>query len=265
MSPRPGCRTQSPPRLWACRIEFRCAQVYEAMAFRFLTASDFDEYLRKHLRTRAAYKDSSGVVTGFTKGEIEAWENYKSSEDAGCLRKLWTLATQVSKRNLERMAGDDGETKAKITARYEPRVATEDKAVKDGMPPPTSDRERPSLLILTKVQNSFCPGGAFQHLAWESFVNMECESRLRRAGHLPKDKKELILDDKKLTLNSRDEEFPEPPKIHDLLSMDTLESFQDFEQYNNRIMGLLRATVADGMRAPSINDLDSPFSAKTRR
>ena len=96
---------------------------------------------------------------------------------------------------------------------------------------------------------------------------MECESRLRRAGKLPKDKKELILDDKKITLNSRDEDFPEPPRICDLLTLkDAMDlrsrafqmldvaTYQDFEQYNNRVMGLLRATVAEGMRAPTINE-----------
>ena len=238
---------------------------YEAMAFRFPTASDFDEYLRKHLRARAAYRDPSGTVTGFSKSGAEAWETYKSSEDVGCLRKLWTLATQVSKRNLERMAGDDGETQTKVTVAISQEL--EDKAVNNAMPPPASDRERPSLFTLTKAQNNFCPGGAFQHLPWESFVNMECESRLRRAGKLPKDKKELILDDKKITLNSRDEDFPEPPRICDLLTLkDAMDlrsrafqmldvaTYQDFEQYNNRVMGLLRATVAEGMRAPTINE-----------
>ena len=238
---------------------------YEAMAFRFPSASDFDEYLRKHLRTRAAYRDPSGTVTGFQRGEIDAWEVFKSSEDVGCLRKLWSLATQVSKRNLERMAGDDGEIKSKITVAMSQEL--EDKAVNSGMPPPSSDRDRPSLFTLTKVQNNFCPGGAYQHLGWESFVNLECEARLRRAGKLPKDRKELILDDKKLILDTKDEDFPEPPKVHDLLTLKDLldlrgrafhmlevATFQEFEEYNTRMVGLLRASVAAGMRPPTINE-----------
>ena len=63
------------------------------------------------------------------------------------------------------MAGDDGEIKSKITVFMSQDL--EDKVVNNGMAPPTSDRERPSLFTLTKVQNNFCPGGAFQHLAWE--------------------------------------------------------------------------------------------------
>ena len=31
-------------------------------------------------------------------------------------------------------------------------------------------------------------------------------------------------------------------------------AFHEFEEHNNRIMGLMRATVADGMRAPTINE-----------
>ena len=37
----------------------------EAMAFRFPTAADFDEYLKKQLRVRAAYRPDGGAVTGF--------------------------------------------------------------------------------------------------------------------------------------------------------------------------------------------------------
>ena len=237
----------------------------EAMAFRFPTAADFDEYLKKQLRVRAAYRPDGGAATGFPRHPVESWETYRSSEDVGCLRKLWAYANQVAKRNMERMAGEDPESKSKVTVALGQEL--EDKAINSGMPSPMSDRDRPSLHTLTKVQNNFGPGGNFQHLPWETYVDMETESRLRRAGKLPKDKKEVVISDKKLTLNEKDEDFPETPKIVDILTLkDVLELrakawhmmevvlHQDAMLYQEKLIGTLRATVPDGMRPPTINE-----------
>ena len=94
------------------------------------------------------------------------------------------------------------------------------------MPVPASDRDRPSLHTLTKVQGVFGPGGSFQHLPWETYVSMEHEGKLRRAGKILKDKKEVILEDKKLSLASASDEaeLPETRKVDGILALqDVLE------------------------------------------
>ena len=61
---------------------------FEALAYRFPSASDFEEYLKSTLRTRAGYRKSDGKVSTYEKPEPELWSAYKASEDAGCARKL---------------------------------------------------------------------------------------------------------------------------------------------------------------------------------
>ena len=73
-------------------------------------------------------------------------------------------------------------------------------------------------------------------------MNLECEARLRRAGKLPKDRKELILDDKKLILDTKDEDFPEPPKVHDLLTL------KDLLDLRGRAFHMLEVATFPGIR-----------------
>ena len=174
------------------------------MAYRFPQNSDFEEYLKKVVRVKCGYRQDDDQIITFPREDPKPWEDYKMEEDVGCLRKLWNLAIQVSKRQMERMAGEDGDLKAKVTLTTAQEL--EDKAVESGMPVPASDRDRPSLHTLTKVQGVFGPGGSFQHLPWETYVSMEHEGKLRRAGKIPKDKKEVILEDKKLSLTSASDE-----------------------------------------------------------
>ena len=238
---------------------------FEAMAYRFPSATDFEEYLKKVVRSKAGYREADGTATTYAKERPLQWEEFKHHEDTGCLRKLWGLATQIAKKQLERLAGDDSETKVKVTLSLSQEM--EDRAVAAGMPDPHSDRERPSLHTLSKVQSTFGTGGSFQHIPWESFVSMEVESRLRRAGKLPRDKRELVVEEKKISLNSRDEEFPEAPVIDTVLALqDTLSlrarAFQMLDvcpygvvmEYSERLVAKLRVTTPEGMRAPTINE-----------
>eukprot|EP00435_Cladocopium_sp_Y103_P061453 s489_g23.t1 len=238
---------------------------FEAMAYRFPSSNDFEEYLRRSMRTRAAYRGDDTEIQVFPRPEILEWSDYKSTEDVGCLRKLWGLSTQAAKRQLERLAGDDGESKSKVTLATAQEL--EDKAVQQGMPEPKSDRERPSLHTLSKVQSVLGPSGTFQHLAWESYVSMEVEARLRRAGKLPKDKKEVILDEDKLKLKSTEDDFPETAKIDSILALkDTMElrarafhlvdvcPYNVAAAYGEKIVEYLRKPTPEGMRAPTLNE-----------
>ena len=234
---------------------------FESMGYRFPQASDFEEYLRKVVRLKCGYKQDDGEIVVFPREDPVPWEEYKTEEDTGCLRKLWSLSIQVSKRHMERMAGDDGDLKSKVTLTTAQEL--EDKGVDSGMPVPASDRDRPSLHTMTKVQAVFGPGGSFQHLPWETYVSMEHESKLRRAGKIPKDKREVTLEDKKLSLSnvSEEAELPETRKVDGILALqDVLElrarayhmlevcKYKTASSYHEKIIGFLRATTADGDR-----------------
>eukprot|EP00435_Cladocopium_sp_Y103_P059009 s40_g21.t1 len=238
---------------------------YESMAYRFPSSGDFEDYLKRSMRVKAGYRDDDGSTAVYPRPTIVEWEDYRSTEDVGCLRKLWGLSTQVAKRQLERLAGDDTDAKTKVTLATAQEL--EDRAVATGMPEPQSDRDRPALHTLARVQGAFGPGGTFQPLPWECFVTMEAESRLRRAGKLPRDKKEVVLEDHGLKLKSAEEEFPEYAKITDILTLkDVLQlrarafhmmsvcPYNVAVEYGDKIVERLRATTPDGMRAPTLNE-----------
>ena len=70
----------------------------------------------------------------------------------------------------------------------------EDAAVSRGMPKPGSDVERPSLHALNKVAKALVgPSATYEYLPWETFINLEEEMVLSRAGKLPKVNKELVM------------------------------------------------------------------------
>eukprot|EP00435_Cladocopium_sp_Y103_P073683 s164_g44.t1 len=238
----------------------------ETMAFRFPQASDFEDFMRKVVRTKAAYKNRDGTVATYPRPRIMAWEDYRHHDDVGCLRKLWSLASQAAKKKMERLAGEDGEAKTKVTLTMAQEL--EDKAIEAGMPPPVSDRERPSLHTLTRVQGTFGPGGSFQHIPWEAYISMETEGRLRRAGKLPKDKKEVVVEDEKLELRAKDtKDFETTETVKDILTLQDVmqlraRAFQLLEvcsfgvaaEYGGKLISYLRATTPEGMRVPTLNE-----------
>lgn len=239
---------------------------FESMAYRLPTAGDLEEYLKKTIRTRGAYRDSDNNIICYDRPQVLAWDDFKLQEDTGCLRKLWGMATQVSKRYMERLAGDDAEAKVKITLAYAQEL--EDRAITSGMGEPGSDRERPALFTLSKVHAAFGPSGTFQHVPWENYVTMETESRLRRSGLIPKERKELVLEDKKLTMSATEEEFPELAKVNSLIALqDVFElrarafqmlevcTYQVAKSFGDKLYSYLRASTADGMRNPTLNEV----------
>ena len=236
-----------------------------AVAFRFPAATDFDDFVKKVVRTKAGYRDHQGVIQTYPRPTVVPWEEFRHDEDVGCLRKLWALAAQVAKKQIERLAGDDGEKRVKVTLTLSQEM--EDAAINSGMPEPSSDKERPSLHTLSKVQNTFGPGGSFQHLPWESFVNMEVENQLRRAGKIPKDKKEIVVTETKLELQSKETEIMETQTIEGVLALQDVFNlrarafhvvdvckFGVVSEYSGKIISLLRATTPEGMRQPTLNE-----------
>ena len=240
---------------------------FEALAFRFPKEQDFESYLNRSLRVKSAYTDDSGNTVVYDKTSPESWEAYRSSEDCGCLRKLWNMGVQIAKKELEALvSGQDESSVSKMTTTLAQEM--EERAIPLGMPKPLSDRERPSLHTLGKVQSNFSPGGQYLHLPWETYIDQEMEGRLRRAGKLPKDKSEVILKDAKLTIAPKDTEINSTVNVRDVTGMrEVLElrarafamlnvsGFAVCQQLADRYTSLLRQTPVEGMRPPTLNEI----------
>ena len=151
----------------------------------------------------------------FNRDPPVAWGEYKMSEDAASLRKLWAMSREVCKSEIESLAsGDSSVSKQKVGVANS--LAMEKDAVDSGMPRPGSDAERPSLYTLTRVSRSLVPPGAtYEHIPWEAYIDAEEEGRLSRLGKMPKAQPELVIKDSKLALNSKAEEDLPPAGIVD--------------------------------------------------
>ena len=78
---------------------------FSELAFRFPRAEDFESYMVRILRTRGAYR-SEDTIRVYDIASPVPREEYKESDDAACLRRLWTLAAKVAKSEVEALAGD---------------------------------------------------------------------------------------------------------------------------------------------------------------
>ena len=238
---------------------------FESMAYRFPSSTDFEDYLKKTVRNKGAYRDSSGAIQVYTKAQGTPWDVFKSAEDTGCLRKLWSLAHQVSKKELETLASPGEETRQKVTLTMSQEW--EERAISEGMPIALSDRERPGLICLGKVQAAYMTGGSFEYLNFECYMDAETEGRLKRAGRLPKDKQELVYSNDRITVKSKTDEMPKMEIIDAADMREILEirarafhmakvcDFETCRQLTERYLSKLRATQVEGMRGPTINEV----------
>ena len=239
---------------------------FSTLAFRFPKAEDWEAFMGRSVRPQGAFRDGDSIRV-FDRMDALPLEVFKESEDAACLRKLWTLAAKVAKAEVEDLAGVGEEPKQKVSAASANEL--EDAAVKGRkMPAPTGDRERPSLWTLTKVQQNLSPQGDHRHLTWETYVSLDTESRLRRSGKLPKDSQELILSGKEIQLKAGDlGEFP-GAKISDVTSMqEALEiraralcvlghaDYSLYRKLTDFYVAKLRDLPPEGFRAPTLNEV----------
>ena len=118
---------------------------FEGLAYRFPVAGDFEDYLKTTLRIKAGYRRPDGSVSTYMKPQPESWQAYKASEDAGCARKLWHMSQHQAKKELELIAAPDDDGKKRVT--YGLAKEMEDRAVREGMPRPASEKEQPSVLL----------------------------------------------------------------------------------------------------------------------
>ena len=242
---------------------------FEALAYRVPKQEDLEDILRNTLLPNAAYKGDDGVVQVFDRDPGIPWSEYKVSEDSGALRKLWAMAKEVCKAEIESLTTGDSEApRAKVGVANS--LAMETSAIDNGMPSPASDAERPSLYTLGKVTKSLVPPGAtYEHLSWEHFLSMEEEGVLTRQNKMPKSRPEVVVANAKLAVKDKvDDATPPGNAVTGVDSMRrTLElrargfAMVDAAPYNiyrslhDRYLSKLEGSVADGMRPPTINEL----------
>eukprot|EP00435_Cladocopium_sp_Y103_P034639 s1626_g9.t1 len=241
-------------------------KTYEDMSYRFPKMDDFDEYLKKTIRTQSAYRDQNDEIKTYQRRNITPWEKFKTEEDTGCLRKLYSYSAQIAKRELEKLASQGEEAKHKVTLAMASEM--EQRAIDESMPPPLSDRERPSLYSLGKTQAAYSTGGSFEYINWEAFVDSEWEGVLRRSGKLPKDRQRLVYSDNQFSLTDVQEELVNERPIKDATDLrETLEirarcfhmlkvcEFEVCRKLTERYLSKLRATQPEGMRGPTLNEV----------
>lgn len=242
---------------------------FEGFGFRLPRSEDLEEFLRSTVCPREAYKDEDGVVTIYDRTPPVLWQEFKTSEDAAALRKLWLLAKEICKAEVESLASGDTEgsrTKVSISG----ALSMEQAAVNRGMPKPSSDVERPSLYALTKTMKAMVgPNASYEHLSWETFVTLDDESRLARAGKMPKTTNEVVLSkDQRLSIKEKSEDRPLGEKANDLETVrkyletrarcfELLEvaKFSTYRRLNEAYYSKLLGNVPTGMRAPTLMEV----------
>ena len=242
---------------------------FEALAYRVPKQEDLEDVLRNGLLPNAAYKGADGVIQVFDRDPPINWAEYKVSEDAGALRKLCAMAREVCKAEIESLTtGDTEAPRAKVGVANS--LAMEATAIREGMPVPTSDAERPALYTLSKVTKSLVPPGAtYEHLSWENFISMEEEGVLTRQNKMPKNRPELVISNAKLAVKEKTEDGDRPGStIQGGESMRrTLElrarafamveaaPYKIYRSLHDRYLSKLESSVPDGMRGPTVNEL----------
>lgn len=241
---------------------------YESFALRVTSREDLEEFLRDTVTPRAAYRDQINGLVTFTRYPPVAWPVFKMTDDAAALRKLWLLAKEVCKAELERLAAGDGSSKVKVG--LSGAVAMEQAAVGRGMPAPSSDADRPSLFCLTTLARSMMgPGATFEYVAWEVFINQEAERRMVRSGTLPKSKSELVLSkDAKISVEDKGTDVVPGDKANDMEKMRgyldvrakaaemlSVASYTTYRSLTEKYCSKILATVPEGMRAPTIQEV----------
>ena len=230
---------------------------FESFALRVSAKDELEEFLRDVICPGAAYRDPTRGLLSFTRSPAIPWQSYKMSDDAAALRKLWFLAKELCKSELEKLAS--GEDSSKVRVGIAAATAMEEEAVQNG---------RPSLFCLTRLARSLVgPSASYEYIPWEAFVSMEEERRLERAGSMPKVKGEVVLTrDHKLSVKDKEDSGLPPGAISDMetvrrrlelraraMEMLKLTKYNTYRALNDRYLGSILAEVPEGMRGPTIS------------
>ena len=240
-----------------------------SIAFKLPKSEDLERFLEDHILGQSAFKQADGVVVTFRRQPPVPWASWKLSDDAAALRRLWAFAKETAKGEIERMSsGDDSRRKITLIE----ATAMENAALARGCPEPGSDKERPSLFTLNKLGKALQnPGATYDVLSWESFISKEEEDKLTREGKLPKHSQtELILgkDSKVVARDRTDDSSAGVSKVNEMetlrarldlraraTEMIDVARYTTMRSLSDRYYSKLNASLAEGMRAPTLNEL----------
>lgn len=238
-----------------------------SFAFRVPKSEDLEGFLQEKILPAAAYKGEDGVLMVFDREPTHLWRNWKLSEDAAALRRLWQFSRELAKGEVERLA--TGEDTAKKLGLSEV-AAMEEAAVARGMPRPLSDSDRPSLFTLVKVSKALQPPAAtYDMVVWESYFSRDEEEKLIRQGKLPKTNQAEIVLTKDMKLEAK--ETSTERAMTAVSTMERLRAVLDLRAKTFEYLGIasygvmnklnvvyfskLNEAVPEGMRQPTLNEV----------
>ena len=241
---------------------------FESFALRISAKEELEEFLRDVICPGAAFNDPTQGLMTFTRTPQVPWQSFKMTDDAASLRKLWFLAKELCKSELERMASGDDSSKVKVGVAA--ATAMEEEAIGRGMPRPVTDAERPSLFCLTRLARSLVgPSASYEYVPWEAFVSMEEERKMERSGTMPKIKGEVVLSrDQKLSVKDKEDSGLPPGGVGDMetmrrrleiraraMTMLNITKHSTYRALNDRYLGSILGEVPEGMRGPTIQEV----------
>ena len=240
---------------------------YEDLFYRLPTRDDLEKFMEEVLHKKGGYRDDSGVAHLYDKAG-EPWAVWKRSDDAACLRKLWSFGSTLCKTELEDLTSGVG-TGDRIKFTMAAAAELEKKAVDGGMTQPSSDVQRPSLWTLQRLANNHSLSGKHLHMEWENFVSMEQEDRARRSGSGLREKPAVFLvGGKHLQVHDQEIELEGIQVISGLVTlrevlelrarsyaMLELAPFSLMSSVHEKYFSLLRQRTAEGMRPPTLNEV----------
>ena len=239
------------------------------MAFKIPKSEDLEVFLQDKILGFGAYKQEDGSLITFQRSPKTSWREWKMSDDAASIRRLWQYSKETAKGEMERMAGGE-EVHRKLTLME--AVAMENAAVSRGCPQPASDRERPSLFTLNRLARSLqTPGATYELVPWEALLSKDEEDRLSREGKLPKGSHTEIVLSKDSKIVAKEKSAEAVPGVSKVEDMETLRSRLDIRARSLDMLDLVRygtmrllsdkyygkvnSVVADGMRTPTLNEV----------
>ena len=239
----------------------------EDLHYRLPTKEDLERFLEDVMHHTGAYRAQDKTIRSYVKSS-PSWRSWRHSEDAGCLRKLWSYGAQVCKGELEDLASGQGSGE-KIRITPSASAERERKAIQQGMIPAGSDAERPSFWTLQKVANNHGINGKHLYMEWENFISLEAEERHGRSGRSMKQNPAVFVKDgKKLEVQDQEDDLRDLQRITGLVTLrEALEirgrafamlrvaSYKMLGQLTDRYVSISRQSTPRGMRSPTLNEI----------
>ncbi len=154
-------------------------ECFEDLFYRLPSREDLEKFLEDVIHKKGGYRDTEGRLHTFDRAG-DVWQVWKRSDDAACLRKLWSFGSTLCKAELEDLTSGIG-TGDHIKFTLAAAAELERKAVARGMNQPSSDVERPSLWTLQRLANNHSLSGKHHH-TWSGRTSCLWSKRIEPGG-----------------------------------------------------------------------------------